>query len=101
MMSRAKLLSLGLGLPVLPTSTVGSLPKPDYVTEARARFARKQITREELDRLEKQATEFWVRTQEEMGLDVLVDGEMYRGDMVAYFAELIGGMEVGGLVRSY
>jgi len=44
---------------------------------------------------------FWLRCQEELGLDVLVDGEMYRGDMVAYFAEALDGMELGGLVRSY
>jgi 5-methyltetrahydropteroyltriglutamate--homocysteine methyltransferase len=31
----------------------------------------------------------------------LVDGEQYRGDMVAYFAEKMGGFEIGDLVRSY
>jgi 5-methyltetrahydropteroyltriglutamate--homocysteine methyltransferase len=100
-MSRAKLRSLGLDLPVLPTSTVGSFPKPDYLVEARAKATRNAITRPELDRLERQATEFWVRTQEELGLDVLVDGEQYRGDMVAYFAETMPGFAKGGLVRSY
>ena len=83
-MSRAKLERLGLKLPLLPTSTVGSFPKPDYLVEARAKATRNAITRMELDVLERRATEFWVRTQEELGLDVLVDGEQYRGDMVAY-----------------
>ncbi len=100
-MNHAKLRSLGLDLPILPTSTVGSFPKPPYLIEARAKFTRNQITRSELERLEKQATEFWIRTQEELELDLVVDGEQYRGDMVAYFAELMGGMKVGGLVRSY
>jgi 5-methyltetrahydropteroyltriglutamate--homocysteine methyltransferase len=100
-MSRTKLEALGLDLPLLPTSTVGSFPKPDYLVEARAKVARSAITREELDRLERQATEFWVRVQEELGVDVLVDGEQYRGDMVAYFAETMGGFARGGLVRSY
>ena len=100
-MSRQKLETLGLKLPLLPTSTVGSLPKPPELAEARARFAHNQITRNELESLEKKATEFWVRTQEEIGLDVVVDGEQYRSDMVAYFAELMGGFDVGGLVRSY
>jgi len=100
-MSRTKLEALGLDLPLLPTSTVGSFPKPDYLVEARAKAARSAITREELDRLERQATEFWVRVQEELGVDVLVDGEQYRGDMVAYFAETMGGFARGGLVRSY
>jgi len=100
-MSRAKLRDLGLDLPVLPTSTVGSFPKPDYLVEARARLGKNAISRAELSDLEKKATEFWVRTQEELGVDVLVDGEQYRGDMVAYFAELMGGFARGGLVRSY
>lgn len=100
-MSRELLRRLGLDLPPLPTSTVGSFPKPEPLLEGRRRFARNQITRTELERLEREATAFWVRTQEELGLDVLVDGEQYRGDMVAYFAELIPGMKTGGLVRSY
>jgi 5-methyltetrahydropteroyltriglutamate--homocysteine methyltransferase len=100
-MSRAKLQALSLDLPSLPTSTVGSFPKPPYLVEARARAARNAIGRSELDRLERQATEFWIRVQEELGVDVLVDGEQYRGDMVAYFAETMGGFARGGLVRSY
>ena len=100
-MSRAKLARLGLDLPLLPTTSVGSFAKPGYLVEARARHARNELTQAELERLEERATEFWVREQEEIGLDVLVDGEMYRGDMVAYFASLMGGFTQGGLVRSY
>jgi 5-methyltetrahydropteroyltriglutamate--homocysteine methyltransferase len=100
-MSREKLRKLGLDLPVLPTSTVGSFPKPDYLIEARAQATRNAITKTELDRLERKATEFWLGVQEELGLDVLVDGEQYRGDMVAYFAETMPGFAKGGLVRSY
>jgi len=100
-MSRAKLLALGLDLPLLPTTSVGSFAKPDDLVAARRQYARNTITREELARVETEATEFWVRQQEAIGVDVLVDGEMYRGDMVAYFAELMGGFTLGGLVRSY
>jgi len=100
-MSRVKLKSLGIDLPILPTSTVGSFPKPDYLVEARAKFAKAKIDRKELEELERRATAFWIATQEEIGLDVLVDGEMYRGDMVAYFSQLMSGFEQSGLVRSY
>ncbi|MCH7897334.1 MAG: methionine synthase [candidate division NC10 bacterium] len=100
-MSRAKLEKLGLTLPLFVTSTVGSFPKPDYLLEGRGKFSRKEISREELDALERRATEFWIKQQEEIGLDVLVDGEQYRGDMVAYFADIMPGFEIGGLVRSY
>jgi len=51
--------------------------------------------------LEEKFTEEWIELQEEIGLDVLVDGEMYRGDMAAYFARNLEGFEMSGLVRSY
>lgn len=100
-MSREKLRELGINLPLFPTTSVGSFPKPEYLMQARADFAKKKISREELDEKARQATQFWIRKQEELGVDVLVDGEMYRGDMVAYFAEHLRGFEEGGLVRSY
>ena len=93
-------------MPALITNAVGSYPKPDYLAQARTQFSQGKISREELERLEKQATEYWIRLQERVGLDVLVHGEMERGDMVAYFAgepggRTINGMKLGGLVRSY
>jgi 5-methyltetrahydropteroyltriglutamate--homocysteine methyltransferase len=100
-LSRAKLATLGLDLPLLPTTSVGSFGKPEYLIEGRARHARNELTQVELEQLEERATEFWVREQEKLGVDVLVDGEMYRGDMVAHFAALMGGFAAGGLVRSY
>lgn len=100
-MSRAKLQQLGIELPLLPVTAVGSYPKPDFVARARTDFARGKITAAELRQLEEKATAFWIEKQEELGVDVLVDGEQYRGDMVAYFAENLPGFEQGGLVRSY
>lgn len=100
-MSRKKLEQLGLHLPLVPTTTVGSFPKLNYLVQARAKFAKGAMSSAELQNLEKKALEFWIKTQEEIGIDVLVDGEQYRGDMVAYFAEVMPGFEIGGLVRSY
>lgn len=100
-MSRAKLQQLGIELPLFPTTSVGSFPKPEFLMKARVDFANKKISRGALEKVERQATKFWIRKQEELGVDVLVDGEMYRGDMVAYFAEYLNGFEEGGLVRSY
>ncbi len=100
-MNRQKLERIGLQLPILPTTTVGSFPKPPDLLEARSKFRRGLISKEELESLEKKATEFWIQTQEELGIDVIVDGEMYRGDMVAFFADVMPGFRDGGLVRSY
>ena len=86
---------------ILLTTTVGSFGKPDYLQKARNANARGKVSDSELHDLEKKATEEWIRRQEELDLDILVDGEMYRGDMVAYFAERLEGFKLGGLVRSY
>ncbi len=85
----------------LQTTSVGSLPKPDYLLRARAKAAKGEIEASELRRLEEKATEEWLAFQEEIGIDIPVDGEQYRGDMATYFAENLEGMEVSGLVRSY
>jgi 5-methyltetrahydropteroyltriglutamate--homocysteine methyltransferase len=87
--------------PGLWTTSVGSFPKPDYIKRARSQFARKEISREELLELERKATKEWIDFQSSIGTDLVVDGEMYRGDMVAFFAEELPGLEIGGLVRSY
>ncbi len=100
-MSRQKLESLGVNLPLFPTTSVGSFPKPDYLAQARADFSKGKINQQQLEELERKATAFWIAKQEELGIDVLVDGEQYRGDMVAYFAERLPGFTQGGLVRSY
>jgi len=86
---------------ILLTTSVGSFGKPDYLQKARNQHARGKLGAAELVELERKATLEWIRTQEEIGLDILVDGEMYRGDMVAHFAELLDGYSEGGLVRAY
>jgi methionine synthase II (cobalamin-independent) len=86
---------------VLLTTTVGSFGKPDYLQKGRNANARGKLGDSELFELERKATEEWIRRQERLDIDILVDGEMYRGDMVAYFAERLEGFKLGGLVRSY
>ncbi len=100
-MSREILNKLGIELPLLPTTSVGSFAKPPYLLKARTDRKKRRISAEDLYNLENQATQEWMDFQESIGMDVLVDGEMYRGDMVAYFAEIISGFDPGGLVRSY
>ncbi len=86
---------------MLETTSVGSFPKPPYLTKARNALAKGDISPEELAGLEQRATEEWIRIQEDIGLDILVHGEMERGDMTTYFAEQLQGCAISGLVRSY
>ena len=86
---------------MLLTTSVGSLPKPEYLTKARAQARKGEIDPKALRALEEQATREWIKIQEDLGIDIIVDGEQYRGDMVAYFAEHLGGFQTSELVRSY
>jgi 5-methyltetrahydropteroyltriglutamate--homocysteine methyltransferase len=85
----------------LQTTSVGSFGKPDYLQKARNEHSAGKLDDAELDRLTRQATREVIKLQEDLGIDILVHGEMERGDMVAYFAEEFPGMHIGGLVRSY
>ena len=87
--------------PGLWTTSVGSLPKPPDIISARAKVARKEMDKAELKEKETAATRSWIEFQDAIKTDLVVDGEIYRGDMVAYFAEELPGLEMGGLVRSY
>lgn len=86
---------------MLLTTSVGSFPKPGYLAKARTQFFRGELTEEKLHLLEKKAIAEVIRFQEEIGIDILVHGEMERGDMATYFAEGLEGFGISGLVRSY
>jgi len=86
---------------MLWTTTVGSFPKSEALIAARAKARRKEISPDELKAMEREATAEWIRIQEAIGLDILVDGEQYRGDMATYFAEHLDGFVISSLVRSY
>lgn len=80
-----------LGLPDLPTTTIGSFPQTKEVKQNRARFRRGEISEEEYKENAKKAIADCIRLQEEIGLDVLVHGEFERNDMVEFFGENLNG----------
>jgi 5-methyltetrahydropteroyltriglutamate--homocysteine methyltransferase len=92
-----------LGLPLLPTTTIGSFPQTKEVRTWRSKFKKGEINAAEYDVLLKQETEKAIRWQEEIGLDVLVHGEFERNDMVEYFGEQLDGFAFtkNGWVQSY
>ncbi|WP_248499530.1 5-methyltetrahydropteroyltriglutamate--homocysteine S-methyltransferase [Tomitella gaofuii] len=93
----------GLGLPLLPTTTIGSYPQTREIRVARAELRKGVIDGAEYRRrMQSQIAEV-VALQEELGLDVLVHGEPERNDMVQYFAEQLGGFFAteNGWVQSY
>ncbi|MGZ8176879.1 5-methyltetrahydropteroyltriglutamate--homocysteine S-methyltransferase [Williamsia sp. SKLECPSW1] len=92
-----------LGLPVLPTTTIGSYPQTSEIRLARAALRSGEIDESEYTSRMRAEVESVIRLQEELGLDVLVHGEPERNDMVQYFAEQLDGFAAthNGWVQSY
>ena len=80
-----------LGLPLFPTTTIGSFPQTGDVRASRRALRHGEITREQYEQLMRDKIAACVRLQEEIGLDVLVHGEFERNDMVEYFGEQLNG----------
>jgi 5-methyltetrahydropteroyltriglutamate--homocysteine methyltransferase len=80
-----------LGLPLFPTTTIGSFPQTTEIRQARMRLRNGEIDDATYLDLMHGEVERVIRLQEDIGLDVLVHGEPERNDMVQYFAEQMDG----------
>jgi 5-methyltetrahydropteroyltriglutamate--homocysteine methyltransferase len=100
---REKAQRVRLGLPPLPTTTIGSFPQTGEVRKARAAFRRGELDEAAYRARMREEIAKVIRLQDELGLDVLVHGEPERNDMVQYFGEQLDGVAVTehGWVQSY
>lgn len=100
---RQRLQHSRFGLPLFPTTTIGSFPQTDEVRQARLKQAKGELLDAGYQAFLEAETEAVVRWQEEIGLDVLVHGEFERNDMVQYFGEQLTGFAFTkfGWVQSY
>jgi len=92
-----------LGLPLLPTTTIGSFPQTAELRAARADLRARRIDTAGYEERIRQEIQDVISFQEKAGLDVLVHGEPERNDMVQYFAEQLTGCLATqqGWVQSY
>src|SRR5699024_132915 len=92
-----------LHLPLLPTTTIGSLPQTAEVRRERLKWRRGEITDQQYEEYIQNEIKKWIEIQEELDIDVLVHGEFERTDMVEYFGEKLNGFVVSkfGWVQSY
>ncbi len=80
-----------LGLPLYPSTTIGSYPQTTEIRTARAELREGKIDFAAYkERMESEIQKV-ISFQEEVGLDVLVHGEPERNDMVQYFGEQMMG----------
>ncbi|MDT9695269.1 5-methyltetrahydropteroyltriglutamate--homocysteine S-methyltransferase [Streptomyces sp. P17] len=92
-----------LGLPLLPTTTIGSFPQTGELRSARADLRAGRIDTAAYEERIRAEIQEVISFQEKAGLDVLVHGEPERNDMVQYFAEQLTGYLATqhGWVQSY
>ena len=92
-----------LGLPPLPTTTIGSYPQTPEIRKTRAAYRGGRIDESEYISAMRAEIKRTIELQESLGIDVLVHGEPERNDMVQYFAELMDGFVTTefGWVQSY
>jgi 5-methyltetrahydropteroyltriglutamate--homocysteine methyltransferase len=91
------------GLPVLPTTTIGSFPQTPEIRAARAGYQAGHVSADAYESAVRAEIDRVIALQEDIGLDVLVHGEPERDDMVQYFAEHLDGFAAtaSGWVQSY
>ena len=85
----------------LLTTVVGSYPKPTWLHRARdwLEDPERGFDAEDFGEAADDAARLIAGEHERSGLDVVVDGEMRRTEMVEYFAERITGYEFNGPVK--
>ncbi|KAG6622676.1 5-methyltetrahydropteroyltriglutamate-homocysteine S-methyltransferase [Phytophthora cinnamomi] len=91
------------GLPVLPTTTIGSFPQTAAIRALRRKLKAGDISLEAYRAKIDEQIAYNIGIQEALGLDILVHGEPERTDMVEYFAEKLNGFAFtqNGWVQSY
>ncbi len=100
---RSQLQRARLGLPALPTTTIGSFPQTPEIRRARSARKSGMLSKESYREGMQEHIRRAIEEQERLGLDVLVHGEAERNDMVEYFGELLQGFAItqAGWVQSY
>ena len=100
---RAVVQAQRLGLPLFPTTTIGSFPQTDAIRRVRRQYKQGEESAESYTLAMQDEIRAAIARQEQIGLDVLVHGEPERNDMVEYFGEQLEGFSfsANGWVQSY
>lgn len=77
-------------MPNYRTDVVGSLLRPGYLKDARARYESGELTSQEFKKIEDRAVDDAIALQERAGIEVITDGEMRR---YAFYGHLIDALD--------
>jgi len=78
---------------MLETTLAGSLPKPDWLAEPEKLWAPWRFEGEDLIRAQERAAAEWIKHQEDVGIDIVTNGEVFRTHFVHGFLEHIEGID--------
>ena len=78
---------------MLETPIADSLPKPAWLAEPETLWAAWQLEGEALEEAKRDAALFWLKEQEDAGIDVVSNGEQFRVHFVHGFLESIEGID--------
>ena len=84
---------------MLETTIAGSLPKPGWLAETRKLWPAWRLEGEALADAKRDATILALKRQEDVGIDIVSDGEMSRQHFVHGFLEAIDGIDFAKRVR--
>src|SRR5947209_20062176 len=92
------------GLPLLPTTVVGSYPQPDWLVDREQLLARLpprvratdlwRIPQPFLEEAQDDATQVAIRDMERVGVDIITDGEIRRESYSNRFATALEGIDL-------
>ncbi len=83
----------------LTTTSVGSFPRPTWLAQTQRNQLTFRLSGDELAEAMNDATILVLREQEELGLDLLTDGEMRRSNFIFHIAGRWDGVDTQTLVR--
>lgn len=84
---------------LFPTTTAGSLPKPEWLAEPNRLWAPWKAEGEALARAKRDATVLALKLQEDAGIDIVTEGEQARQHFVHGFLENVGGIDFANKVE--
>lgn len=81
-------------LPLFPTSLMGSMPRSKEVLRALRMMRRGTIEQDDFNKLIEMETEKVIKLQEDLGIDIITNGEIGRDNYVSFVSDKIGGVRM-------
>lgn len=80
---------------------IGDTPEAQLLRRSLAQFDRKEIDRDQLERIKDQVTQEVIQEQIEAGVEIVTDGQIRWEDPLTYLARQIKGFRLSGLLRYF